>query len=148
MPKGQWGRDHHQWTGGIRTLRNVDEALEKPEENQIDMRRWLLRNMLFNYTTFCWEWQRFLDKKGYGQINLKGTVSGAHRLSYVLYNGLTNGLMVCHTCDNPKCVSPRHLFLGTHMDNMQDAVKKGRFKNRPIRYGEESPNYKHGGYCQ
>jgi len=76
--------------------------------------------------TGCWEWQAGL-RTGYGIIKVEGKSLGAHRLSWMIYNGdMPEGLYVCHKCDNPKCVNPDHLFIGSHSDNMKDAFNKGR----------------------
>ena len=83
----------------------------------------------------CWEWKgaRFDPPWDYGMIangtlpSGKPKMVGAHRISWELHNGpIPGGMRVCHTCDNPPCVNPAHLFLGTAKDNTQDMVKKGR----------------------
>ena len=68
-----------------------------------------------------------------------GKVFGSHRLSYEMHVGPTMGLQVCHRCDNPPCVNPEHLFLGTQKDNMIDKVRKGRHPNR---HGAGNPGAK------
>ena len=76
----------------------------------------------------CWEWMGYINRDGYGRFG-KGT---AHRASWIINNGGIpkgeghHGMCVLHTCDNPKCVNPRHLFLGTMGDNMRDKGCKGR----------------------
>jgi len=75
----------------------------------------------------CWEWQAARDKNGYGRF--RSTVAGtrAHRHSFYLAHGIIpDGLQVLHRCDNPPCVNPAHLWLGTPRDNAIDRNAKGR----------------------
>ena len=77
----------------------------------------------------CWNWIGGKDKDGYGVFGLssKRKAIRAHKFSYIFYKGqLGKPLQVCHTCDNPSCVNPSHLFLGTAKDNVQDCHRKGR----------------------
>ncbi len=75
----------------------------------------------------CWEWIGYKDKGGYGTIRFRNKQAYAHRLIYEIVCGkISEGLSVLHTCDNPSCVNPKHLFLGTQQDNINDAVAKKR----------------------
>ncbi|MCH8067616.1 MAG: HNH endonuclease [Nanoarchaeota archaeon] len=75
----------------------------------------------------CWEWQARRSPDGYGEVGLNHKRYLAHRVSYSISNGyIPQGMFVCHKCDNPPCVNPDHLFLGTADDNMKDMVSKGR----------------------
>ena len=75
----------------------------------------------------CWVWTGSMLKSGYGRMRFNGPSRRAHRISYELYRSrIPEGLNVLHTCDNPTCVNPEHLFLGTDVDNNKDRDTKGR----------------------
>jgi hypothetical protein len=75
----------------------------------------------------CWEWRGRRNRDGYGMICRLGRQDLVHRVFYRERVGsIPEGLYVCHRCDNPPCVNPEHLFLGTHRDNMNDMEAKGR----------------------
>jgi len=75
----------------------------------------------------CWEWQAGRTSAGYGLIYFQGSRQLAHRVAWQLeYGPIPEGRCVCHHCDNPRCVRPDHLFVGTHKDNMNDMHHKGR----------------------
>jgi hypothetical protein len=123
----------------------------------------------------CWNWNGH-GIGGYGRIRIAGLMILTHRVAYFIATGKDPGEMkVCHTCDNPKCCNPSHLFLGTQVDNVADCIRKGRLrrssgdrhmsKTHPetLRRGENHPDakvtesdvreiraipYKHGLYQQ
>ncbi len=93
-----------------------------------------------NFTNGCWEWNGTF-RGLYGRLNIGQQRNvAAHRISYNLFKGeIPTGLNVLHACDNPKCVNPEHLFLGTNKDNVDDRQKKGR---TAILHGDKNPNAK------
>lgn len=77
--------------------------------------------------TGCWVWIAGSTRTGYGRHYVNGTTVYAHRHAYELWIGpIPNGLYVLHKCDNPSCVNPQHLFVGSHLDNVADMIAKGR----------------------
>lgn len=80
----------------------------------------------------CWEWQGWKTKRGYGHFNFKGRPFRAHRISWFLKTGSLSEFnpfeisCILHKCDNPSCVNPEHLFIGTQQDNADDMVQKNR----------------------
>lgn len=88
----------------------------------------------------CWNWLGCTDGKGYAGFTFKGKICIASRVAYILeYGDFDQNMKVLHTCDNPRCVNPKHLFLGTLSINMKDMVSKNR---NPNIKGENNPNSK------
>jgi len=89
----------------------------------------------------CWTWTGQLRANGYGRASYYGHCTGAHRVAWQLTHGplMSSDVVVCHRCDNPSCVRPDHLFIGSSGDNVRDMVAKGRAR---VPHGEDSPKAK------
>lgn len=90
----------------------------------------------------CWLWTACTNKDGYGAFRFNDRNNLAHRASYEIQTGpIPEGAHVLHKCDNPSCVNPDHLFLGSHQDNMDDMKNKGRSaRGQSINAGHKNPS--------
>lgn len=88
----------------------------------------------------CWEWARVRNQHGYGQLRVAGRMVYAHRLACELgVRPIPDGMHVLHQCDNPRCINPAHLSLGTHSQNMKECSERGRARiPNPIKRGEQN----------
>lgn len=114
------------WTG--LAIEGGGTAKHGPPRRSLEERFW--ERVSRGESDECWQWTGTKIPKGYGKISSGGHAGQTlltHRVAWVLTNGpIPDGLFVCHRCDNPSCVNPHHLFLGTASDNMQDMHQKGR----------------------
>lgn len=75
----------------------------------------------------CWDWLGSKTRTGYGYFHLENRTNKAHRVSWIIHNGaIPRGAFICHHCDNPSCVNPKHLFTGSALDNTRDMISKKR----------------------
>ena len=122
-----------------------DYKARKQGKPTMPLKERLYSKIKVNEYTGCWEWQGTL-RNGYGRMIVGSRTDGtrrsesAHRVSYMLnYGGIPDGMDVCHKCDNPCCINPEHLFVGTRKDNIADREAKGR---NIVPIGEEHVNAK------
>jgi hypothetical protein len=110
----------------------------KPYKGMTPLER-IMKKVDLTISPPCWTWVGYLWSTGYGAIRVNGKKTLVHRLMYSLFWGkIPDGFLVCHVCDNPLCVNPLHLFVGTNNDNVKDCLQKGRHKgvlNSPFKKG-------------
>jgi hypothetical protein len=111
----------------FKSIKDVDVSKFQHKHKTMSDEERFLSHTNKNGENGCWNWTGALYQNGYGVFTYRYRAVKVHRYSYRLYRGqIPEGLEVCHTCDNKKCVNPEHLFLGTQQDNMTDMVNKGR----------------------
>ena len=124
-------RHYHSWWNGKRRALRIDGIWAEPRsrpspiltEQQIE-RFWAK----VDKTGDCWVWMGYRTVDGYGRLGWGQNVYNASRVAWVLTNGpIPEGLSALHKCNNPPCVRPKHLYLGTQMENMQDRKRAGHY---------------------
>lgn len=105
---------------------NRHVTMPSPAKNYSDILLRVLRNTLI-CPSGCWVWKGSKSASGYGRIKFEGVRWAAHRLmAHINLGEVTDDSVVCHRCDNPSCVNPEHLFIGTQKHNVDDRDNKGR----------------------
>jgi len=119
------------------------KKIELDEQERFTLQQKLLNRSKLNETNKCLEWQFGSGAKGYGTVYFKKKTLIAHRASWIAFKGnIPDGLIVCHRCDNPPCINVDHLFLGTHSDNVDDMIEKGRSRMGIYKRKKTSTNIK------
>lgn len=164
MPTGKpidWSRTNWSETSSVIAVRmglHIHTVIAARHRNapQTTFRKRSILERFFERIRFngdCWCWTGRLDTGGYGKFGSKnGSAERAHRASFKLFIGeIPNGKIICHRCNNPACVNPKHLYAGTSSDNTNDAVRAGRMytsskltPNQVIEIKERLKNWKWG----
>lgn len=119
------GNKNPKWRGGVSFVKTADNILDLDKQ----VRDRLFANLLGNYekSGTCWNWTGTLFNKRYGRFSAGKCGLSAHKVSFVLHTGTKAGNgFVCHTCDNPQCINPEHLYLGSAATNAEDRRDRGR----------------------
>jgi transposase-like protein len=118
-------------------MRRKGEALTEKGRASLSSPRSTIESRFWSKVCFgpgCWAWTSLIDDQGYGRLLVKGKKALVHRVSYELFSGapIPAGAVVMHDCDNPRCVRPDHLRLGTQKENMADAARRGRMAAQAV----------------
>jgi hypothetical protein len=96
----------------------------------------------FTQSEGCWIWRGKTFDRGYGKFSLRQKTMKAHRVAYLLFIGeIEDGKHICHKCDNPLCVNPDHLWIGTSKENTHDMIRKGRLKRNRSKHMDSFSKY-------
>lgn len=135
------GKHFHPWAGREQTTKvcslkcNGAHSGAKNSNTDADFESYYKKS-----SDGCWNWIGPIRWNGYGLWHVNQTKSLAHRASYERYIGpIPEGLVVCHACDNRKCVNPNHLWVGSQADNLADMRRKGRAHKGPSVHSEHHP---------
>jgi hypothetical protein len=109
MPRG--GSEKRPLDWHIRSAKRRIEIMSMPEPN-----------------SGCWLWLHTLDRHGYGKVGSRNKVVAAHRLSFEVYVSDPGNMQINHHCDVSSCVNPEHLYAGTQQENIDDCIRRGRFR--------------------
>jgi hypothetical protein len=113
----------------MKIVTHVDHLLSYPEYSKL--KAFLIRNAVSISDSGCWNWKRSLSNEGRAVIRILGKIHHTSRVSFVVFKKEPVGdMLVCHSCDNPICVNPEHLWLGTPKDNMVDMSNRGRYRDQ------------------
>lgn len=125
-----------KWAKGLCEMHlwrmRVHNSVETPLKSQSSKVRFFANISPFTNEKGCLLWIGCKQSDGYGVFRVNGKKMKAHRFSYLYWVGsISAGLLICHHCDNPACVNPNHLFIGSVRDNLMDCINKGR--NNPMK---------------
>lgn len=124
------GSANPKWRGGVSSVKTADDLLDLDKQVRDRLLKYLTDNCVLKGE--CWVWTGSLFNKRYARF-LRAGLNGllGHKVSFVLHTSTKTGKgYVCHTCDNMRCVNPKHLYLGTAKSNSQDMVSRGRCRDQ------------------